>query len=966
MKKNLQKPCGGLKKSSYVLILFAVLYLSENRCAAISYSSSDYQSSNSAIVSPNTLKNDMIRIAVVMTGGGTQAITQFSIDASSTTAMGEITAARIYCNSTLTNGTFAAATTNTLFGTGTVSGTTITVNGSVAMGSGTNYFWLTYDIAPTAVLCHAVSADYVNFIVVGGVTQYPSFTSSGYRTIDGNMTLAPSGTTTTQNNTGSVLQNATNNEIIGIHLTTPGSVSPLTATSFTFNTTGTTNVTDISNAKVWFTGSSSAFATTTQFGSTVASPSGSFTITGSQTLVGCNNYFWLTYDVTSGATPANLIDAECTSLIVSSTTYFPTVTAPSGNRPIIGPQGNYTFAAKAGGSNALYPDQGMAISVDASGNSYVTGYFYVSATFGSTTLTSAGVHDIFVAKYNSSGIVQWAKSAGGTNTDYGYGISTDNAGNCYVTGFFFSASSASFSGTTLAGAGGSDIFIAKYDPSGNVLWVKSGGGSSQDEGRAIKTDGAGNSYVTGDFGSATAVFGSTTITNTGGGDVFVAKYDPSGNVVWVKDEGGNQGDIGYGISIDNSGNSYITGSYQSQPTMTFYGSPNITIPFILSTDIFVAKLDPSGNALWAKGEGGANTDVGFGISTDGASGNSYVTGYFSGPSAVFSGNTFSCLANGSANAFIAKYDASGNLSWFKQPNSQWNSQAYAITIDGAQNSYVAGIGATNNAITFSGSPNITVLNPSGGGFDIWITKFDPSGNALCAQITGGTGSGQSQGIATDVSGNAYVTGFFRNSITFPGSPNIPLTSAGYFDIFLGQWNYCAAIPLPIEFISFKGKHKEEGNLLEWSTASEINNDYFTIERSIDENNYSEVGFVKGAGNSTIENNYSFTDKNPYNGINYYRLKQTNYNGNFTYSNTVPVKMITLNNEVINIYPNPNSGEISVSGLQLEAEIKIYNTLGQEVYNCKPKTENTKINLFDLPKGMYFLKAGNMQVKFIKQ
>ena len=123
----------------------------------------------------------------------------------------------------------------------------------------------------------------------------------------------------------------TNLQILGIQVVTSGALSPLSATSFTLNTNGSTNPgTDITNAKLWYTGTSSAFATTSQFGVTFNGPSGSFVVNGSQVLAPGTNYFWLTYDNPISATTGDVVDAECNSLTVGSP-FVPTVQAPAGN-----------------------------------------------------------------------------------------------------------------------------------------------------------------------------------------------------------------------------------------------------------------------------------------------------------------------------------------------------------------------------------------------------------------------------------------------------------------------------------------------------------------------------------------------------------------------------------------------------------------------------------------------------------
>ena len=125
---------------------------------------------------------------------------------------------------------------------------------------------------------------------------------------------------------------------------------------------------------------------------------------------------------------------------------------------------DWIWANQAGGTN---DDTGYSIAVDANGNSYVTGSFFGSATFGTTTLTSSGYEDIFVAKMDNNGNWLWANKAGGTNWDYGYGIAVDANGNSYVTGYFWG--NATFGTTTLTSSGQYDIFVAKMDSNGNWL-----------------------------------------------------------------------------------------------------------------------------------------------------------------------------------------------------------------------------------------------------------------------------------------------------------------------------------------------------------------------------------------------------------------------------------------------------------------------------------------------------------------
>ena len=233
----------------------------------------------------------------------------------------------------------------------------------------------------------------------------------------------------------------------------------------------------------------------------------------------------------------------------------------------------------------------------------MTGFFRGSATFGpgevnETTLTSPGSFDIFVAKYDASGDLVWAKRAGGTSNDQGRGIAVDGSGNSFVTGSFQDPATfgpGETNETTLTSAGGSDIFVAKYDASGDLVWAKRAGGTSFESGRGIAVDGSGTSYVTGFF-DVSATFGpgetnETTLASAGSVDIYVAKYDASGDLVWAKRAGGPDpfGDSGRGIAVDGSGNSYVTGFFYGLATFGPVETNETTLTSAGSADIFVAK-----------------------------------------------------------------------------------------------------------------------------------------------------------------------------------------------------------------------------------------------------------------------------------------------------------------------------------------------------------------------------------------
>jgi len=217
-------------------------------------------------------------------------------------------------------------------------------------------------------------------------------------------------------------------------------------------------------------------------------------------------------------------------------------------------RGNFIWVKKAGGSGYEY---GKSIAADAFGNTYITGSFQGNCSFGSISLTSSGNSDIFIAKIDSIGNFIWAKKAGGTANEFGSAIAVDAAGNTYITGGF--DLTASFGSTTLANSVNRKIFTSKLDSNGNFLWAKKIGGTRMSFGSSIVVDAAGNSYITGLF-SGTCSFGSISlISSSNDFDVFIAKSDSNGNFLWAKKAGGTKRDVGGGIVTNGLGTIYITG-----------------------------------------------------------------------------------------------------------------------------------------------------------------------------------------------------------------------------------------------------------------------------------------------------------------------------------------------------------------------------------------------------------------------
>ncbi|MBM3437197.1 MAG: hypothetical protein FJY07_13390, partial [Bacteroidetes bacterium] len=220
--------------------------------------------------------------------------------------------------------------------------------------------------------------------------------------------------------------------------------------------------------------------------------------------------------------------------------------------------GEFIWAKQAGGTSI---DQGSSLTSDSVGNIFVTGFFNGTATFDNHTLTSAGQSDIFVAKMTQFGNYYWVKRAGGSGSDAGNKITTDLLGNTYVTGYF--NDSASFGNHTVYSTGQCDYFLTKLDYFGNFIWVRTGGGLQVVTSKSLTTDDEGNIYIIGQFAGGMDA-GDTTIYSFGSSDIFIAKYDTYGNFIWIRQAGGISGDIGQSCTTDIDGNVYLTGMYNGE------------------------------------------------------------------------------------------------------------------------------------------------------------------------------------------------------------------------------------------------------------------------------------------------------------------------------------------------------------------------------------------------------------------
>lgn len=391
---------------------------------------------------------------------------------------------------------------------------------------------------------------------------------------------------------------------------------------------------------------------------------------------------------------------------------------------------------------------------DASGSTFVTGAFLGTATFGGTNVTSDGLDDGFVAKYNPDLSLAWVRRFGGASHDAGYDVALDADGNVYVVGVI--SATATFGALTPISPASSDAFVTKLNGSGTFQWVKSFG----DYGSSIAIQGD-YVYTTGSF-SGTSSFGGIMLTSAGDKDIFLAKQDRSnGNVTNAYKFGGTFDDSGQAIALDVSGNIYIGGS--------FFGSITLgttTLNAAGMWDGFLVKVDASAAPQWAKQYGGALEDNVYSIGID-AAGNGYAAGYFTS-TANMAGT--SVTASGNSDAFVAKFPTSTGVPEFVKKAGGNNYEEVRGMALNATGSLIYLTGHIASATAFGD------FSLSASSRDVFVAVMDASGDFKWASSGGSTESDNGYGVGVDAVGNIYVAGYFRNNPGVFGGTSVSNTN----------------------------------------------------------------------------------------------------------------------------------------------------------------------------------------------
>ena len=383
---------------------------------------------------------------------------------------------------------------------------------------------------------------------------------------------------------------------------------------------------------------------------------------------------------------------------------------------------------------------------------------------------------------------QWVKQAGGMQNggDSGHGIVADASGNVYYTGGFTGlADMDPGSGTYTLSSTVYTGFLSKLDAAGNFIWSKNIAetytNSLSSYGQALALDTLGNIYLTGTFngtvdldpGPATATFACNNTTD----DFFISKFDPAGNLLWTGVFGGSATEYVTSIAVDQFGNCYATGSFGS--TVDFDPGPGSFNLSAVNNDVFVLKLNASGNLVWAKHMQSTTIDGSMHVKTD-AQSNVYATGWFRSTVDFDPGpGSYPLTAIGYNDAFILKLDASGNLVWVRQLGVvNGDNTGFALEADAAGNVYATGY--FFSTCDFDPGPGSYTLSPVGS-YDTYVLKLNAAGNFVWAKSYGGSNLDVPWALTLDKNYDVYLAGFFQNQVDFdPGAGTFTLSTASNF------------------------------------------------------------------------------------------------------------------------------------------------------------------------------------------
>jgi len=543
----------------------------------------------------------------------------------------------------------------------------------------------------------------------------------------------------------------------------------------------------------------------------------------------------------------------------------------------------------------------------------------------------------------------WGKSFGGISEDTVRNMVVDSQGNCYITGYF--AKTAIFQegqnpislSTDIFGF--SDIYVAKINAEGVVLWAKSFGGPDHDYGNGIALDAQGNILITGIF-TQTAMFNpggeGGELTSNGFQDLFVLKLNQDGNFIWVKGFGSPNYEESVSVATDATGNVYLTGYFFS--SIDFDPSENEYIMNVTSdsSNGFIMKMNAAGEFVWAKQIGASGASYSGSVKVA-QNGEIYVLGAFTGATDLNpAANGEFLVESAGKDIYLLRLDATGNfLNAYTSAvlNESSTTEAPRFTTDALGNIFI--IGNFMGTVNFDPMQNGSGFTLSTDGFlyNSFVLKISPEGTPAWVKKITGNGMTLTYDIAVSAQNNILISGYFTGSAEF-GTINIAQQSPNYMDSFFAKMNANGEFQ---SANSFAGTGGADGHEIELGPENSI---YLSsaYHETVDLNPLEGELTMAAAGNEGYADIYLIKLTDEVLGL----------PENHTASNTV-------------IYPNPAGNFIQIAGKENFAGqgYQLYDISGRQVLKGTFDHQQ-KIILNDLSKGSYILVVGDRhRFKLIK-
>jgi len=441
-------------------------------------------------------------------------------------------------------------------------------------------------------------------------------------------------------------------------------------------------------------------------------------------------------------------------------------------------------------------DDAWDVAVDASGNAYVVGSFKGTADLDPhpsvDNHVSNGLMDAYIIKISNAGIYQWGLSWGSTNDDISNAVTIDNAGDIYVTGSF--RGTVDFDpGTGVAehtSNGVLDTFLSKFNSYGELLWVGNFGGPGNETGLDIATDNNNNIYIVG-IAAANADFdpgpGQNIPPYHSNEDAYLSKFDSNCEFQWVGRWGAYLYNAANGVTTDNTGNIYVTGSYYVGKIDLDPGPGTDEHPCAGGHDAYLSKFNSDGDYQWGRTWGGGQHDGGFSVAIYGAD-NIYVRGYFGSTVDFDPGpgvDEHTCAVN--SDDFISKFNSTGDFQWADTWDGLTPSgRIFRISANSLGDVITVG-SISGSAIDLDPGPGVDEYNTYA--YDGYTSYFNPASEYQWARVISPGGNQVNMSVITDSSNYIYVVGYFDSGIELDPGPDIDQhTTNGKYDAFIVKYD----------------------------------------------------------------------------------------------------------------------------------------------------------------------------------